>query len=149
MSRLFRIGSWLLAFAALSPANAASGEVAVIAHKSVPAEAITRSQLLDVYSGDVKEWSNGERIVLADLDVRNVVTDAFYGFLGKPPSRMKTIWMKNMLSGEGDPPASFTSEQELLDWVASTPGAIGYVDRGLVKGDVITLAVIPYEKPRR
>ena len=88
---------------------------------------------------------NGDRIELSDLDTRSIIKAVFYEFLGKSPSRMKTIWMKNMLSGDGDPPESFASERELLDWVASTPGAIGYIDRRSVSGDVVTLVVIPFE----
>ena len=56
---------------------------------------------------------------------------------------MKSIWMKNMLSGEGQPPQAKATEQEILEQVAKTPGAIGYVNRDLVTADVIELAVIP------
>ena len=74
---------------AASPA--ASTEVAVIAHPSVPVQKITKTQLLDLYTGDVKEWGNGEPIVLVDLEPKTDVKRAFYDFLGKSTSRMKSI----------------------------------------------------------
>jgi ABC-type phosphate transport system substrate-binding protein len=129
----------------MTAAPASSAEVAVIAHKSVPVERIDKAQLLDLYSGDIKEWNNGEPIVLIDLKPATDVKSAFYEFLGKSASRMKSIWMKNMLTGEGRPPEAMASQQELLEKVAATPGAIGYVDRSLVTADVVTLTIIRYE----
>jgi len=35
-------------------------QVAVIANKSVPLETITETKLLDIYSGDIKWWENGD-----------------------------------------------------------------------------------------
>jgi ABC-type phosphate transport system substrate-binding protein len=130
----------LLLLATAAPA--AGAEVAVIAHPSVPVSAISRAQLFDLYAGDVKEWDNGDPIVVIDLKPRADVKQAFYGYLGKSASRMKSIWMKNMLTGEGKPPESMPTQEELLRKVASTPGAIGYVDRRLVTGEVRTLTVI-------
>lgn len=124
-------------------AKVTAAEVAVIAHRSVPVAEISPSELLDVYTGDIKEWSNGEQIIVTDLKPKNDVKTAFYDFIGKTSSRMKSIWMKNMLSGEGQPPQAFDSEEELLEKVATTPGAIGYIDASLLNNDVITLAIIP------
>jgi ABC-type phosphate transport system substrate-binding protein len=125
--------------------TALCAEVAVIAHPSVPASGITKAQLLDLYTGDIKEWDNGEPIVLIDLKPKTDIKLAFYDFLGKSASRMKSIWMRNMLTGEGKPPEAMSSQEDLLQKVASTPGAIGYIDNKLVTGDVITLTIIRSE----
>ncbi len=108
----------------------------------MPASGITKAQLLDLYTGDIKEWDNGEPIILIDLKPKTDIKLMFYDFLGKSASRMKSIWMRNMLTGEGKPPEAMGSQEDLLQKVASTPGAIGYIDNNLVTGDVITLTVI-------
>ena len=128
----------------LVAAPAYSGEVAVIAHPSVPVNQISRSQLIDIYVGDVREWDNGEPVVLMDLKPKSGVKDAFYDFIGKSSSRVKSIWMRHMLTGEAEPPEALESQKEILDIVTATPGAIGYVDREVVTGNVVTLAVISY-----
>jgi len=133
----------VLAIAVTAPAS--SGDVAVIAHPSVPVREISRSELLDLYTGDVKEWRDGTLIVVLDLKPKSDVKDAFYGYLGKSTSRMKSIWMRNMLSGEGRPPEAQASETAILESVASTPGAIGYIDRSLVTDAVVELVIIPVE----
>ena len=121
-------------------------QVAVIAHKSVPVDTIKKSELLDFYTGDIKKWHDEQPVVILDLKPRGDTKKAFYKFLGKSPSRMKSIWLKMMLSGEGDPPLSMRSEDELLQKVASTPGAIGFVSQRRVTGDVKTLFLIEKEK---
>lgn len=81
----------------------ATGQVAVIANKSVPVDEVSSQQLLDFYTGDVKLWENKDPVIVTDLKPEGEIKALFYEFLGKSPSRMKSIWLKKMLSGEGDP----------------------------------------------
>jgi len=55
---------------------------------------------------------------------------------------MKSIWLKNMLSGEGEPPKAMGSEEEMLKNVAETPGAIGFINKNKVIAEVKVLAYI-------
>jgi len=126
-------------------APALSGEVAVIANPTVPVQALTSAELLDIYNGDVKEWPDGSAIVVFDLKPASAVKDAFYGYLGKSASRMKSTWMKSLLSGEGRPPEAYPDGEALLEKVMQTPGAIGFVDRRLVTAGVRELVVIPFK----
>ena len=52
------------------------------------------------------------------------------------------FWMKNMLSGEGDPPEALSSESDMLSKVAKTPGAIGFVSEKIASSDVKILIII-------
>ncbi len=117
-------------------------QVAVIAHKSVPIDKIKKSELLDFYTGDIKKWINGDKVIVNDLKPKGEVKKIFYKFLGKTPSRMKSIWLRNMLSGEGDPPEALKSEEEMLQKIAATPGAIGFLSHTKVDNNVKTLIVI-------
>jgi ABC-type phosphate transport system substrate-binding protein len=130
----------------LATCAASSAQVAVIAHKNVPMTKIDRSALLDFYTFDKKEWSSGEPVVIKDLKPKTEVKSTFYDYLGKSTSRMKSIWLKMMLSGEGDPPETLQSEDEMVKKVASTPGALGFVGADKVNNDVKILLTIPVEK---
>lgn len=123
----------------------APAQVLVIAHKSVPAESIDRGMLLDFYTGDIRSWPNGQPVVVIDLAPRTDVKETFYRYLGKTSSRMRSIWLKRKLSGEGDPPESLETEEEMVKRVGSTPGAVGFVSRDKINNRVKVLAVIPVQ----
>lgn len=120
----------------------AGADVAVIAHKDVRADTVARSQLFDFYAGDLKFWADGTPIIVLDLKPKTKVKKTFYKYLGKSSARMKSIWLKRMLSGEGDPPQAFKSEEELLQKVIGTPGAVGFVAAEKVNEQVKVLVVI-------
>ena len=119
-----------------------NAQVAVIANKSVPLEEISESELLDIYSGDIRWWENGDPVVVFDLEQKTEVKSEFYNFLGKSTSRMKSIWLKKMLSGEGEPPEALKSEEEMLKIVSETVGAIGFISRNRVLPEVKVLALV-------
>ena len=122
------------------------GQVAVIANKTVPMDELNRTQLIDFYTYDIKKWSDGRPVIVTDLKPKNETKTVFYEYLGKSTSRMKSIWLKMMLSGEGDPPQSIASEEEMVQKVAATPGALGFVNAAKANDSVKTLLVINPEK---
>lgn len=127
---------------ALCYATATPAEVAVIANKSVPTDTISQREVLDIYTGEIRQWKNGEPIVAHDLTEEGEVRETFYEFLGRKSSRVKSIWVKNLLMGEGSPPESAKTEQEVLTMVAKTPGAIGFVRSDMADDSVKVLAII-------
>ncbi|MCG8607413.1 hypothetical protein MJD09_20830 [bacterium] len=108
----------------------------------MPADSISKNTLLDFYSRDIKKWPDGKPVIVKDLKPKSEVKKLFYDYLGKSPSRMKSIWMKKMLSGESDPPEAVKTEEEMIQKIASTPGALGFVHAWKVNNKVKTLLII-------
>lgn len=123
-------------------AASASAQVAIISHKTVPVDSITKSALLDIYTGDIQSWSNGEPVIVVDLKTRGDTKTVFYDFLGKKSSRVKSIWLKKKLSGEWDPPESLETEAAVVKKVASTPGAIGFVGHSKIDDSIDIVKVL-------
>lgn len=124
-------------------ATTVSAQVAVIAHKDVPVESIAKDQLLDFYTRDALSWPSSElEVIVCDLRLKGAVKDGFYEFLGKSSSRMKSIWLKRKLAGEGDPPEFFQTEEALLQHVTNTPGAVGFIHPSKVTSNVKVLIQI-------
>ncbi len=121
-------------------------QIVVIAHKTVPIDTLKKSELLDFYTCDIRKWSNGQPVVVFDLKSPSEVKTAFYVYLGKSSSRMKSIWLKKLLSGEGEPPEAMDSEEEVLGKVAATAGAIGFVSKVQARKDVKVILQINAEK---
>ena len=136
-----RLTIFLVMLGLAAGATTASAQVAVIAHKDVPTDTLSKTDLLDFYTGDVQSWPGDLIVIVFDLKSRGPVRDAFYEYLGKTSSRMRSIWLKRKLSGEGDPPESFETEAAVLQRVASTPGAIGFVQKANVSGDAVKILV--------
>ena len=129
-------------FCLFACAEFASAQVAVIAHKTLPDDTLSQARLFDFYSGEIKFWSNKVPVVVFDLKPASETKEAFYKLLGKTPSRMKSIWLKKLLMGEGDPPTALESEEELLKKVAATRGAIGFADKNKVTSEVKVIIIV-------
>jgi len=120
--------------------GAAQAQVAVIAHKGVTISSSNAAAVTDIYSLSTKEWKDGTTIVVFDIKAEGPTRTKFYNYIGKSPSELKKTWMRVQLSGEGKAPTGVGSDEEMIQKVASTPGAIGYVTASKVSGDVKVLA---------
>jgi hypothetical protein len=49
--------------------------------------------------------------------------------VGESPEEFRTQWRKEIFTGQGSMPKAFDSESDLIEYVAATPGAVGYVSR--------------------
>lgn len=118
----------------------AVAEVVVIAHRGASENSAQPNRILDFYTGDIRQWEDGTRVIVFDLKEKGETRERFFEFIGKSSSRMRTIWLKRMLSGEGDPPEALKTEKEMVAKVASTPGAIGFVQRKFITDSVKVIA---------
>ena len=120
-----------------------SAQVAVVVHKTAPVDTLDAQTLLDIYSLEETKWQDGSRIVLFDLKGEHDLKRTFYSVLGRRPDDMKRGWLRIILSGEARSPTLLPSPAAVLEQVASTPGAIGYVPLASVTDAVKVVATIP------
>jgi hypothetical protein len=59
----------------------------------------------------------------------------------KTPSQYEAFWKKLIFSGQGKAPVSFNTPEEILSYVAATPGAISYVPPNLSQENVKVVTV--------
>lgn len=137
MYRILKIAS-LIVF--LSSASLA--QIAVIANMSVPISSANQRTTLDIYSLSIQTWENGSAITVVTLKGNDSVVKTFHKFLGRTPLEMRKLWMRIQLSGEGRVPIALSSEAEVAEEIASTPGAIGFVSSDHVPKNVKVLFVI-------
>ena len=64
-------------------------------------------------------------------------------YLKETPDQFRTAWRKAVFTGQGAMPRAFESEAALLQFVASTPGALGYLSRVVPEDKVKPLSVLP------
>lgn len=100
--------------------------IVVIANKNVTEESLNKDQLFKVLTQEETYWSNDSQIKLADYSGGGI-QGAFFGKLGKDAGFFEKIWTQNKFKGSAEPPVKKGSEGEVISYVSSTPGAIGYV----------------------
>jgi ABC-type phosphate transport system substrate-binding protein len=111
----------------------------VIANTQVPVNSISVEELTLVYLIQRNSWSNGVVIVPVNREASSAERGFFSEQLfNRTPSDMSEYWNRLRFTGK-IPPLVQTSDQAVLGFVRSVPGAIGYVDAELVTTGVKVL----------
>ncbi len=131
-----------LFFFTASSASMFAQSVAVIAHKSSSAQTLEADKILDIYTLNTRNWADGSKITVFEVKGDSPIKSRFYASLNTAFTEMQKLWLKKQFSGKGLPPIAVNSEQELLEKVANTPGAIAYVNAESVNKNVKVLATI-------
>ena len=106
-------------------------------HPSVNEDTLTTSQLRRIYTMRQMRWADGERITVFILSRQHALHLRFSKErLQMFPYQLERIWNKLTYSGLGMAPITLNSQEELLEAVQTTPGAIGYIENAQVKENV-------------
>lgn len=117
--------------AMLFPA-ALHAQTVVIVHDAIGARSLTPKEILDIYTLNRAHWEDGTRISVFDLK-SGKTKEAFLASLGMTEDEFKRIWLRKQFTGKARPPRAFATEEEIIDHVGRTPGAIGYVSERAFK----------------
>jgi hypothetical protein len=116
-------------FVLLGSARAWAQDVTIVANKTVKASQISQGQLHDLFTGTRSRFADGSRAVPVVLRGGPVHEVFLRNHVGDSPDEFRNRWRKMVFTGEGSMLKDFASEAALLEYVAATPGAIGYVSR--------------------
>jgi len=146
--RALSVGSVVALLVALLPAVAAAldGSTAdsftVVVNENVPVSRLSKTDLARIFLKKQVEWSNGESVVPVDQSTISMVRARFTEFVHeKKMSAITNYWQKQIFTGRGVPPPIRGTDQEVIEFVRSTPGAIGYVSAAAPTAGVKTVAV--------
>lgn len=119
----------------------AQAEVIIIANASVNIDGISKDKLKAIFTGKQVTWSDGQSIrpvLLSDGDLHK---EFVQGYVGKTTNQFQNYWRKMIFTGQGIQPRAFASEQDVVDYVAETQGAIGYISSSNKAAKTKTLSV--------
>jgi len=126
---------------ALASAVARAQEAVVVANNGVKAADISSDDVRDVFTGTKSALKDGSRVTPVTLK-GGASHEAFLKkYVGKSDSAFRAGWRSLVFTGQAAMPKTFDTEAALLDYVAATPGAIGYVGKEADQSKVKTLAV--------
>lgn len=127
---MFRATTFLVAVAMLLLPIAGSAATIVI-NNEVKTSTIDAESLERIYLGKKTLWESGQRIVPVLLNEDSPTSKQFLqNVLEKSVSQYRAYWKSRLFSGGGAVPKTFRSTEEVVEFVAKTPGAIGVVEAG-------------------
>ena len=125
--RIMKLAVALLGLTLAAPAFAEEA-FKVVANLEVSTESLSRAQLSDIFLKRATSWPGGGKVVPVDLGDDSRAFEAFCQAIhGKPGSLMRAFWKRVAASGRDTPPAVRNSDEEVLAFVRTTRGAVGYV----------------------
>lgn len=108
---------------------AISQDVIVVTHKRVSISTISKAQLREIFVGTRTRFDDGTRAVPVLLKGGPAHEVFLHHHLGDSPEEFRARWRKAVFTGQGSMPKECATEADLLEYIAATPGAIGYVSR--------------------
>ena len=146
--RRFRFAVWalLLAWCAFYPGLASAQGVdrslRVAVNKENKVASLTTDDLTRIFLGKKTLWDSGTRIVPVMPEEESPTGELFLsGTLKKSVSQFRAYWKRLLFSGGGAVPKVFRNHDQLLDFVARQPGAIGVVEASAVDDRVRVLEI--------
>ena len=101
----------------------------VIVRSDHPGTALRKETLTGIFLGQAKRWGSGGVIRPVDQSTRSLIRRAFsQEILGRSVDGVKSYWRRQILLGALRPPPVKETDTEVIEFVASKSGAIGYVD---------------------
>jgi len=111
---------------AASGASGATADVQVIANGNLSVTELSADQVKDIFLGT--RTAIGGVAVEPVFEESGAAHEMFLKtYIGKSDSALRNYFKTLVFTGKGTQPKAFASDAEVLKYVASTKGAIGYV----------------------
>ena len=122
---LLCVMSWLL----IQPAAEVHAEMVVVVNTRCGVAAMTRNEVINLFFGRSRQFFNGIEAQPVDMPDTHPDRARFYNaLLGKDLAEVNAYWSRQVFSGRAQPPVRVTSPEEVIKWVVSHPGGIGFVE---------------------
>src|ERR1700721_1837457 len=126
----------LCAWVTLSVVPCFAHHMAVVVDKDNKTENVTSAQLAKIFKGDVKKWPDGKNV---ELVLHGASPDEITTL--EHLNKMTEADVKSLLASHKDSIRTVASDAEVINAVASTPGAIGFVSERSITDRVHVIRV--------
>jgi len=126
----------LFASVTLSLTPCFAHHMAVVVNKDNTVQNVTSAHLAKIFKGEVKKWDDGRSVVLV---LHNSSPDEITTL--EHLNKMTEAQVKALLAPHKDSIRTVGSDADVIDAVASTPGAIGFVEERSITDRVSVVKV--------
>ncbi|MCE8009959.1 hypothetical protein HOP54_09090 [Halomonas daqingensis] len=110
--------------------HAEERQVVLIAHPQVANTSLTRDTTRAIFAMRQRSWPDGQAVRVFVLPNNHPVHARFAKErLTVYPHQLQLAWDRMVFSGTGQAPSQVVNQIEMLERVATTPGALGYLER--------------------
>lgn len=122
-------------------AGAAAADTLIV-NPGIEVRSLSQNEARLFVSMRLGQWPSGERLRVFVLpDNHPLHQRVVKEILGLYPYQLRRAWDRQVFSGTGQAPVVVSTESELIDRVAKTPGALGYAVSGSLDPSVRALEV--------
>jgi ABC-type phosphate transport system substrate-binding protein len=137
------IGIACLSIAMIGATRRPDVKVVIVVNSTNTVSVMRREQVARIFAREVVAWDNGEEILPVDQLERSPSRVTFAREVQRQTvSSLKTYWQQRIFSGNESPPPERVSDSDVLTYVRSNAGAIGYVVDGTDLGTGVKAVVI-------
>ncbi len=113
-----------------------------VVNSALTQNSVSRNGLSAIFRMRLRQWQDGSPITVFVLRDNNPLHQQFCKqVLNVFPHQMRRSWNKLVFSGTGQAPVTVASKDEMVDKIASTPGAIGYLSDEDITEDIKILII--------
>jgi TonB family protein len=114
----------------------ARASIQVVVHSSSSISSMSREAVARLFLRKDVTWSIGGKVIPVDQAPGSAVRDAFSKAVCKRETRhIQSYWAQQFISGTAVPPVELANDDAVLEFVRTSPGAIGYVsERANIQG---------------
>lgn len=135
-------------FLGIQSATSASGELAIIVNSNNQVGEISLEQVASIFLGKSRRLPDGTKVIPIDqLEGERPRAEFYDKVVQKSQTQLNSYWSRQIFTGKGQPPFAVTGDTEVLEFIASNPNMIGYVDLSTVEnignlGDIKVLLTV-------
>lgn len=110
-------------------------DVVVVMSSDSNINSLSQGQLQGIFLGKETFWGDGKRIILTTNPSGPSHREFLDRVVQQSPRRYSNYWKRAVFTGRGNPPKSFSNEEDLVRYIVDNPGAIGYVQEDWIGED--------------
>ena len=108
-----------------SPDEQTAG-IVIIGNKNISESSLSKTDIQNIFLGK-KTKLGGTKITFVILKSGDVHESFLKEYLSRTPAQYNKYWKKMVFTGKGKAPKVFKTEEDLVEHVQNTEGAIGYI----------------------
>jgi ABC-type phosphate transport system substrate-binding protein len=116
--------------------------IKVVVHQSSSVSSITEKELAYIFLKVKSKWPDGTKAYPIDQKDINVWKPFCEKVISRSPSQVDSYWQGQVFSARSTPPPKVATDREVLDFVKTKPGAVGYVSAAADTSEVKVIAIL-------